>query len=787
MNRWVVTLTTVGLLVLSLGAVAQESLTSYEPVVQLLEGFSAGDEMEGAAVENEDTDSPIVRQMQSVVNFGSGPVFVDTESGIYPSGVSADAEVALTDLSEFFGDTFNELPPLNPGVEADLAVLFADWEFYGESGLIDEPVILPEFPALIWAVELAEPFDTTCETPRWVGRTWVGESLTSVDNPLTSENLAQWFPGGTHDALVDGERTRLLQVGCDGPEPVVIALRVNENDMARPFGPTDVVAMVKDTTVAFLGPERIFGVGELQIDPALYANDGAGGPVSVFESSGPVPAPVTDVYSEFSEELTFEMDIPEDELEGAPGALNLLFTGETPTPVLIGTGGCPPPGTRYFAKEDFVRDILAGTFVEGQDGQVWNQSGARTNFWAAVSGFVRIEGTSPGGDEFKIDIDPNTGNVTTQVSGPEACDGTGVVLVNGEPIGDAEVGGGDEGSGEVESTEPPSDLEESGGVPWFWIAVALALVAGVTVAVGRTRSRKDCKPEQEAYDAATWAYERAREAQAHAQADRDRASAEVSRVNQATSHRLSEPDGEDPEELRLWQEKEAEADAAESIRPDVEAHLTEAEARLAEADAAVETAREAMSRARAALDACLGAAGALPGSTPPPPPSPTPPSDPEPSGECTEGESKLVDESKEIFTVPLGNVVIRSSMASWNRLFGGQAGIAQGTLAGLTKGQIEDALGDFDTATDKVRIHPEITFKRVTVVCKQWYVCRGGVWEATGNWETEEHSTDSQTETIGNRADSPSKETAVEHVEQAQARLKEMLASEAEYKAFTCP
>ena len=105
----------------------------------------------------------------------------------------------------------------------------------------------------------------------------------------------------------------------------------------------------------------------------------------------------------------------------------------------------------------------------------------------------------------------NTTNGDVEFQTP-TCSGTGTALVNGELIGDATGADASEDGpqeSEEESTaeaggDDTSPAEGSSGIPWDSIALAIALVAAVTAyGVNRSRTKKDCKPEEEALDAAT--------------------------------------------------------------------------------------------------------------------------------------------------------------------------------------------------------------------------------------------------------------------------------------------
>ena len=383
----------------------------------------------------------------------------------------------------------------------------------------------------------------------------------------------------------------------------------------------------------------------------------------------------------------------------------------------------------------------------------------------------------------------NTTNGDVEFQTP-TCSGTGTALVNGEPIGDATGADASEDGpqeSEEESTaeaggDDTSPAEGSSGIPWGSIALAIALVAAVTAyGVNRSRTKKDCKPEEEALDAATRA---------------------ASLAHKAAT--------------------EKEAAVQEAIKNDASKESTaKARAEADQAHSAAETAMDTYRQARAAYEACKGGADigdemdpsglgvgktrtradtpeADPepedGGTSLPPAGPDVLSDPadetDPDERCREGNEKVIADPSmpaKTFTVPTGSIIIRSSMGSWNRVMGGRSGLAASAFGDLSENDLEEALADFDGQSKVVRIHPVIPIAVYTVQCGYVHRCTNGEWLKTdeiGQYKTTR--TVPPPLNIGDRTDSPSKENAVKHVQEAQAKLSELLEEKDAYDNFEC-
>ena len=118
---------------------------------------------------------------------------------------------------------------------------------------------------------------------------------------------------------------------------------------------------------------------------------------------------------------------------------------------------------------------------------------------------------------------------------------------------------------------------------------------------------------------------------------------------------------------------------------------------------------------------------------------------------------------------------------------GGRGGLTPQSFLALSDGDVAEALADFEDQPDKVRIHPEISIKSLTVECGYVWTCEHGEMVKTdeiAHYRTTE--TDATSLKIGNRKDSPSKETAAAHIQEAKAKLEELLEAEGEYDDFEC-
>jgi len=139
------------------------------------------------------------------------------------------------------------------------------------------------------------------------------------------------------------------------------------------------------------------------------------------------------------------------------------------------------------------------------------------------------------------------------------------------------------------------------------------------------------------------------------------------------------------------------------------------------------------------------------------------------------------------FIVPVGNVVIRSSMRSWNRVMGGPTGLTAAGFAAISDSELDEALTDFDNQSRVVQIHPEIKRQKITVTCGYVWTCKTGQWVNTFEIATASTTkVDLSPLKVGNKKDSPSKDNAKVHIQEAQTKLNQLLEEQDAYNNFTC-
>lgn len=753
MNKQAVSLLVLAVLLVPVAAVAQDEdlreRTSLAPLQQVIEGYAAGDSISDSVQQNPD-ESPITSTLQFLVNLGSGPAFVEPDLGLDPSGTAASQGSDIVSLSEFFPGPFNQIPPLHPwGTNqgaADISSLFPDWSAFGEDGPIDGPVEIVEPPTLVWGIELAEPFDVSCEDSRTVGRSWMGEGLTSSEAPFTAEDLSNAFFDDDRSALANGENTRLIELACtEGGEPTVLAARMNPDlGRIRGFGPTEIVAIVKDSYVVFFTTLRTLGLDRSDIPSFLYAND-PGGPVVPYEPDGDFPALVPNVYDEFPDHIEITMDIPEDEAgaPSRPGMRDLLLRSERPQLATIGTGGCPPATTDFFANWVILGAERAGL--------LWGRGTSTTARGKAITLggdiVLKFEFELPNGQLEVLTINPITGAITTET---EECTGTGRATVNGEAMGsesgDGEPATGGEGdTGDTEADVEPVFSDDS-GVPWWLIGLAIVLVGGLAIGITRTRSRtrvRDCQPEIEAWEAAVAAHAEAKRTFDYWQGEWEHWSGLRAETEHLTTDPLGEPnrelgypdtpDGQAAYERDLadWQERQAaKVERAEELELYREKAAV-AETNLAEAKAALDTASDLVWQAQIALQNCQGSAPPLPPGVQSPPP---PPPKGQPQG-CTKGAIRWI-EDKSVAPVQFllaDEVSIRVPTAPWSA-FAPNGKADPKELYAMTEAAALDLLRDLDQR-DPPRVRPDVSILlvRVTVTCEKQQECdASGAWIDTG-------------------------------------------------------
>ena len=270
--------------------VDQSAFTSLDPLLQILESFSASESIDELTVPSgAGSEAAMVSQFQILVNLGSAPAFGVEDTELIPTGLSSGSDAALVSLEEQFDGTlgpFSRVPPLAPFLAGedgmDISELAQGWAAYDEAGPINGAVTILEDLQVVWGMELAQPFDTTCADATYVGRSWVGSTVSGPDPSFTTDALNGIFGGATHEALADG-RSRIVQLTCSvGSTPIVAARRMTDTGV-RVFGPVGAVALVKDNFVVFFNPVRILGPDLTQ---SFFATPPGGGPVATSDIDG---------------------------------------------------------------------------------------------------------------------------------------------------------------------------------------------------------------------------------------------------------------------------------------------------------------------------------------------------------------------------------------------------------------------------------------------------------------------------------------------------------------------
>ena len=158
--------------------------------------------------------------------------------------------------------------------------MFEGWTAYGDRGELDFPIyVLPNIKT-IWGLELAEPIEGNCPERRYFGRSWVSQGVGGTPDPLfTAEGLANSYNDDSHQ-LSAGSGGRLMEFFCTDQGSVAWAQRMKDDGDVRSFGPTGVIALVKDRFVVFFTE---VGVLDGRLDQFFYASPPDGEPVVVSE------------------------------------------------------------------------------------------------------------------------------------------------------------------------------------------------------------------------------------------------------------------------------------------------------------------------------------------------------------------------------------------------------------------------------------------------------------------------------------------------------------------------
>ncbi len=349
-------------------------LVSLDPLTRIVEGFAEGQSVDGFFVEpNALGGDSIVSQFQTVANLGDGPTFGARGVELQAVGVADEAQLNVVSLAKQLGgplDEFGQIPPLAPfwrDVDGmDLATVFAGWTAYSDVGQIEGPVKVQEPLQVVAGIELAEPFDAACASASYVGRAWVGSTVSAPDPLFTFDALSAWYSDDSHAVLAE-RASRIIELRCTrGGAPIVQTYRMKDTGI-RPFGPIGALAFVKDNFVVLVAPVRVL---DSDLTQQFFASTSDGGPIAV---SDPRPAPPLSVllpnpYG--SDAVHAKMVVnPQPEAFGddAPvRAETLLYTAGSSAGVAVQTGGgsgecIPSAGDLFFI--DFTTATLGSVFA----------------------------------------------------------------------------------------------------------------------------------------------------------------------------------------------------------------------------------------------------------------------------------------------------------------------------------------------------------------------------------------------------------------------------------------
>ena len=497
--------TIVALLVSTVGTAAasltQSEEPTLEPLADLIAAIEAG--TAGDLVVAPGT-GPIVNQFQVVVNLAENPTFFDRDIDVAPIGFDGSGE--LVDLAPFLGPNLElagQVPPIAPSRPVvdiggqprfDLDEVFDGWEAFGEFGPIDGPVPAIATNTMLWGFELATPFDTGCGTAAAVGRAWESQSLVSANAPFDAAALDEWWPG-THTALADGSLGRLIQLNCPaGGSPAVETMRMNPDfGRIRPFGPLEIVALVKGNFVVFAGALR---ETEGHARDTTFFATGASGAVEPVEGAGPIPVLVPNPYDAVPQRIDFIYDVGSIEeiaadATSAPQDSNLLWRGDDgirPTPIGL---SCSLGLRMLYQSIDEARTAF------------WQ---AQTSTWRNLeeaADQIVSQATYPDGsrDELFMDFVDRTFNISVfQAPGSDQpdCRVAGILEIGGDlectfdcpedaADGDGAASGDTTGAGGASVDGSPGCVGDEctagsgdggSGTPWSWYGLAGAAGAG---------------------------------------------------------------------------------------------------------------------------------------------------------------------------------------------------------------------------------------------------------------------------------------------------------------------
>lgn len=830
MRRLAVSVVFIGLMTTSLLAIAQDDpfteIASLGQLQKVTDGFVAGTEIDGVVFPSDTgAGSPIVSQFQIATNLVGSPTFGEEGIEFIPTGFVEGSSTELADLSTHFDGPIDEhdlVPPLAPNSRddesgIDVSAIFEGWDVYGERGPIEDPWRVLATVYAVWGVSLADPLDPTCPEPRFVGRSWVSESFAGADPLFTADGLDETYRG-THQALV-GSGGRLVELAClSGGPPVVIARRMSDEGGLSTFGPTSTVVLVKDSFVVFLLP-----INELdgQLHQFFYASPVDGGPVVVSEVDSRPLLLLPNPYETYDTRISIRADLEEPEAMGGR-QINALYREDRPGGLRIQSPDspdvCPPTDGEVFIEELLEAGAESEFSAFSRDRSI--------RLGAHLSGNkLTISGQEANGEVGGIAvIDVTDGTVLIRTP---ACEGTGHALVNGEPIGVPDEGGGAPPADDTTDGPPTEGADDvtsgsEGSGLWGPIGVALVLLAAaVSYGVYRSRARnKNCEPERQAYAAAKAAYDKAKNAKDYWGAEYEAAQREYNERRIKLDNRLREPDRvrgypEGPngdkayaDDLSHWQAQEAEAATIEKNLAGFKQALDEAKAERDKADAAERAAWDVENQARMALDACTGSTTTAPdsGETPSGTPTPIPPPGPsvidEPDetdkSECKpDGATEIRSEPglpSSQFTILSGSISLPATgpLASWNNAFGGPNGtLGAEDVLRLSDSDVESALSDYEKidnmATTKFGVTAKIPTSTYKVSCGRVWRCQGGKWVKTS--ETARMADEliaEEVETVSGHGASSMRNQITENLKMAQTRVEVLMANEARMDAFGC-